>query len=203
MVAVQHEKNGRTAVLAAARDLFDSHGFHQTSMAELAASAHVSVGQIYRLFKGKEDIIEALIIDNVDQSCAEMTALCRQLDSGELSVDQAFEALLRYTVDSEDEALSFDIFAESFRNEAVSKTIGDMCARFRNIIRYFAYAANPRLAGQDLDAAEEVVLACMFGLGHRSLSRPKLDAACTAALSAKMILAALRSLAPAPAPASR
>ncbi|MGF7201530.1 TetR/AcrR family transcriptional repressor of uid operon [Sphingobium olei] len=202
VVAPQHEKNGRTAVLAAARDLFDSHGFHQTSMAELAASAHVSVGQMYRLFKGKEDIIEALVIDNADQWCAEMNALRRQLDGGELSIDQTFEALLRHTVDSEDEALAFDILAEGFRNQAVSKTIGDMCARFRNIIRYFASAANPRLTGQDLDAAEEVVLACLFGLGHRSLSRPRLDAACTAARSAEMILAALRSLAPAPDPRS-
>ena len=102
VVAPQHEKNGRTAVLAAARDLFDSHGFHQTSMAELAASAHVSVGQMYRLFKGKEDIIEALVIDNADQWCAEMNALRRQLDGGELSIDQTFEALLRHTVDSKD-----------------------------------------------------------------------------------------------------
>jgi len=197
MVAVQHEKNGRIAILAAARTLFDSHGFHQTSMAELAASADVSVGQIYRLFKGKEDIIEALVIDNADRWCAEMNDLRRQLDSGDLSVDQTFEALLRHTVDSKDEALSFDILAESFRNEAVSKTVGDMCGRFRNVIRYFACAANPLLTGRDLDAAEEVVLACLFGLGHRSLSRPRLNAACTAARSAEMILAALRSVAPA------
>ena len=59
MVAVQHEKDGRARIMDAARTLFSSNGFHQTSMAQLATAAQVSVGQIYRLFKGKEDVIEA------------------------------------------------------------------------------------------------------------------------------------------------
>ena len=61
MVAVQHEADGRARILTAARTLFSANGFHQTSMAQLASAAQVSVGQIYRLFKGKEEVIEALV----------------------------------------------------------------------------------------------------------------------------------------------
>ncbi|MDT7535768.1 helix-turn-helix domain containing protein [Sphingobium sp. SA2] len=180
--------------MAAARDLFDSHGFHQTSMAELAAAAQVSVGQIYRLFKGKEDIIEALVHADADEWCDDMAILRERLHAGLLSIEQTFEQLLLHTIDEKNEALSFDILAESFRNPAVGDTIANMCMRFRTYIRDFACAANPDLSGEALEGAEEVVLACMFGLGHRSLSRPQLSAAATATLSARMIIAALRAI---------
>ncbi|KFL47599.1 TetR-family transcriptional regulator [Sphingobium sp. ba1] len=191
---VNIEKSGKARILAAARDLFDSHGFHQTSMAELAAAAQVSVGQIYRLFKGKEDIIEALVHADADEWCDDMAILRERLHAGLLSIEQTFEQLLLHTIDEKNEALSFDILAESFRNPAVGDTIANMCMRFRTYIRDFACAANPDLSGEALEGAEEVVLACMFGLGHRSLSRPQLSAAATATLSARMIIAALRAI---------
>ncbi|CCW19105.1 Possible Transcriptional Regulator, TetR family [Sphingobium indicum BiD32] len=180
--------------MAAARDLFDNHGFHQSSMAELATAAKVSVGQIYRLFKGKEDIISAIVQADADERCLHMDALRNRLDAGELTIEQTFEQLLLHIVDEKDEALSFDIMAESFRNRPVGDTIAAMCVRFRRYIRDFACAANPDLSGEALDGAEEVVLACLFGLGHRSLSRPCLSATDTARLSARMIVAALRAI---------
>ncbi len=191
---MQHETDGRTRILGAARDLFGSKGFHQTSMAELAASAKVSVGQIYRLFKGKEDIIEAIVHADSDEWAGEMAALRAQLDAGELDIEQTYERLLLHHNDSKEEALSFDILAESFRNPAVGERVGLLCERFRAILRDFACIANPDLSGEALDAAEEVTLACMFGLGHRSLSRPRLNAEATARRAAQMIVAALRAI---------
>jgi TetR/AcrR family transcriptional repressor of uid operon len=194
MVAVQQEKNGRTRILESARTLFDNRGFHQTAMAELAVAAQVSVGQIYRLFKSKEDIIEALVHDDADQWCLEMATLKARLDSGELNIDQIFEQLLIQTIDEKDEALAFDILAESFRNSEVADTIGTMCQRFRVFIRYFACAANDSLSGEALDAAEEMILACLFGIGHRSISRPRLSADVAAKRTAQMIVTALRGV---------
>ncbi|MFZ2996581.1 TetR/AcrR family transcriptional regulator [Sphingobium sp.] len=180
--------------MAAARDLFASHGFHQTSMAELAVSAQVSVGQIYRLFKGKEEIIEALVNVDSDEWADAMADLRARVDKGELTIERAFERALMHNVSAKDEALSFDILAESFRNPAVGNRIAALCARFRAILRDFACIANPDLSGEALDAAEEMILACMFGLGHRSLSLPKLSAEVTARRSAQMIVAGLRAV---------
>lgn len=152
----------------------------------------MSVGQIYRLFKSKEEIIAALVRDHADQWCNDMAELRRQLDAGGLSVERTFEEVLLYGIDEEEDGLAFDIMAEAFRNPAVGETIGDMCARFREFIRYFACAANEQLTGDALDAAEDLVLACLFGLNHRSLSRPRIGTAQTAQRSARMIVAALR-----------
>lgn len=180
--------------MATARDLFASKGFHQTSMAGLAVAAQVSVGQIYRLFKGKEDIIEAMIHADADDWADDMADLRTRLDSGEIGVEQAFEETLMSKFEEKDEALSFDILAESFRNQRVGETIATLCARFRSHLRDFACIANPDLSGEALDAAEEMILACMFGLGHRSVSRPTLSAEQTARRAAQMIVAGLRAV---------
>ena len=53
-----------------------------------------------------------------------MTILRSRLDAHELSAEQAFEAMLLHSTDEKEEALSFEIMAEAFRNEAVGKMIG-------------------------------------------------------------------------------
>jgi TetR/AcrR family transcriptional repressor of uid operon len=60
--AVQHEMGSRERIVSSARHLFATQGFHQTPMSELAVAAGVSVGQIYRLFTGKNAVIQAIVI---------------------------------------------------------------------------------------------------------------------------------------------
>ncbi|MGE4321696.1 MAG: TetR/AcrR family transcriptional regulator [Sphingobium sp.] len=194
MVAVQHEPTARERILAAGRDLFARHGFHQTSIAELAAEAHVSVGQIYRLFKSKADVIDAIVRVDAEERATEMRMLRDRLVTGALDIEQAFEQLVLKSMDKKDEALSYDILAEGSRNQTVSETIADMCVGFRTILRDFACAANQNLSGEELDAAEEVILACLFGLGHRGMSRPSLSEARAAKQAARMIVGALRCM---------
>ncbi len=194
MVAVQHESSGRARILAAARDLFSGQGFHQTSMAELASSAQISVGQIYRLFKGKDEIIAAIVDADRDIRLIEMTDIYDRLKSGDISIEAAFQKLVCTAHAKEKEALSFDILAEAFRNPVVGSTITNLCLRYKQLLREFACIANPALSDDALDAAEEVILACLFGLGHRSLSRPALNLEQTAVRAADMLLAALRHM---------
>ncbi len=191
---MQHEPSGRDRVLNAARDLFTVHGFHQTSMAELAAAAQVSVGQIYRLFKGKEDIIEAIVESDIREREALILGLQKRLDAGEIGIERTFELLLLEGMDNPHEALSFDILAEGFRNPRVGRTIVEMCAQLRKSLGSFACAANPDLSGEALKGAEEIVLASMFGLGHRRLSAPEISPERLAKSAAGMIVAALRSM---------
>lgn len=193
MVAVQHERHGRDAILAAARALFSCRGFHQTSVAELAAAAQVSIGQIYRLFKGKHEIIGAIVCGDFEGRLARIGTLKSQLDAGLHDATQSFEALFSLALEEREEALAFEIMAEGLRNPDISEVIGDMCARYRAYIRDFACAANPRLSGEALDGAEEMILACLFGLSHRTLSQPRLDAKRTATRTARMIMKGLMS----------
>lgn len=195
MVAVQHELGSRDRILNAARTLFASQGFHQTSIAELANEAKVSVGQIYRLFKGKEDVISAIVKADAADRMVELVALHEQLKAGELTIERTIELMTLTAMDSKEEALSFDILAEAFRNSSVGTTITGMCLDYRSVLRELACIANPRLSGEALDAAEEMIMACMFGLGHRSLSMPQLGPDKTASWTARFIVAGLQAAA--------
>lgn len=195
MVAVQQEGGGRERILIAARDLFAIKGFHQTSVAELAAYAAVSVGQIYRLFKGKEDIIAAIVASDANERAMDMERIYNRLDAGEIDVEDGLRLVVLNAQSAKDEAFSFDIMAEAFRNEAVGETIASLCIRYKELLGRFACEANPRLSGEALEAAKELMLACLFGLAHRTLSRPTLDLEVTAARTTAMLMAALRGIA--------
>lgn len=191
MVAVQHRLIPRDRILAAARHLFASQGFHQTPMSELAVVAEVSVGQIYRLFKDKNAVILAIVSGDSELKADAFDDLVKAVNEGALSIREAFVQLATLSLAGKEESLSFEILAEGFRNADVRDQIGEICERYRSIIRKMAIIANPALSGEDLEGAEEVLLGLMFGLGHRTLSRPRLPAKDTADQTAKMIMVAL------------
>lgn len=194
MNAVQHKQPGVDRLLKAAKTLFSTNGFHQTSMAELATAADMSVGLIYRCFKSKSEIIEAIVRGDVAERLAELDDLRRRFDEGELTVTQALRELFLQVLDKEDEAFACDIIAEGFRTESVGQTIGEMCGCIREHLRGLALAANPRLKGEELEGATELMLGCLFSLEHRSISMPSLDISRASEIYARMIVAALEAI---------
>jgi TetR/AcrR family transcriptional repressor of uid operon len=192
--AVQHESAGQKRIVDAARHLYATKGFHRTSMAELAAAADVSVGLIYRLFTDKNALIKALVLEDSEAKEAELRALTDDVTSGRVTIEAGFEHLARHALAKGDEALSFDIMAEAHRNSDVADTIATLCLGFRSVVRELSCVANPLLTSEALDGAEELVLAFMFGLGHRTLSRPRLSEVETARITSQMIIAALKAL---------
>ncbi len=194
MVAVQQETRSRERILATARDLFATAGFHQTSMAHLASAANVSVGLIYRSFKGKEEIIQAIVDADMTEFLRDLNDIRRRCETGVISVEDAFNELFDSRHEKKDEALSFEILAEGFRNEKVRDVIEQSCGDMRQLFRGFARAANPKLSDEGLDSAEEFMLATLFGLNHSSLSRPKLDREIAKRKAAAMMIIALRGM---------
>ena len=79
MSAIEHKLPSKDRILLAARKLFGENGFHRTSMSELAAGADMSVGLIYRSFKSKEEIIEAIVCADFDRKLAEFESLRQRL----------------------------------------------------------------------------------------------------------------------------
>lgn len=53
----------RLAIEDAALELYVEHGYHATSMRQVADNAGLSLGSIYNHFKSKEDIFEAVVVD--------------------------------------------------------------------------------------------------------------------------------------------
>ncbi|MBL8642709.1 MAG: TetR/AcrR family transcriptional regulator [Rhodospirillaceae bacterium] len=53
----------RTRIVAAARDLFWEKGYAATGMAEILARADANAGSFYHFFKGKDDVLAAVLDD--------------------------------------------------------------------------------------------------------------------------------------------
>jgi AcrR family transcriptional regulator len=54
-------KHTRERILAVAEELYAEHGFHGTSMRDIAREAHIAEGLIYHYFAGKRDLFRAII----------------------------------------------------------------------------------------------------------------------------------------------
>ncbi|MFK3650445.1 TetR/AcrR family transcriptional regulator [Lysobacter enzymogenes] len=65
----------RERILVAAQQCFVVHGFHAASMANIAETAGMSAGLIYRYFKGKNDIILAIIERQLEEARADVAKL--------------------------------------------------------------------------------------------------------------------------------
>ncbi|SMC20271.1 transcriptional regulator, TetR family [Desulfacinum hydrothermale DSM 13146] len=57
----------RQEVLQAALQLFSARGYDRVSMRQIAEKAEFSVGTLYNLFKNKEDIYRAIIVEVADR----------------------------------------------------------------------------------------------------------------------------------------
>jgi AcrR family transcriptional regulator len=67
-------------VIAAARDLFASRGLEAT-LNEVAHHAGVGVGTVYRRFRTKEELVEAIFEDGIDQLTALAESALHEADS--------------------------------------------------------------------------------------------------------------------------
>jgi len=57
----------RRVILAAALKLFSEKGFHNVAMHEIAKEAEYAVGTLYKFFKNKKDLYNALLIETSDR----------------------------------------------------------------------------------------------------------------------------------------
>jgi len=62
----------RERVLAAARELFDTFGYEETTVREIARRAGVSVGSVFTTFASKGDVLSQVMEDRLDGLYAEL-----------------------------------------------------------------------------------------------------------------------------------
>jgi AcrR family transcriptional regulator len=120
--------------LDAAREAFRTYGFHAASMAIIAQSAHMSVGQIYRYFENKEAIVSAIIEEHVAEAKRDLTMLAKA--DGELAeriADNFCQSVARYTA-SGFGSMVFEVRAEASRQPhlraQMSQADGEIYDRF-------------------------------------------------------------------------
>lgn len=67
--------NTREKILAAARKAFERHGLEGLSLRDVAAKVGITPMAIYRHFKNKEALVDALVLDALDEWSAIVAAL--------------------------------------------------------------------------------------------------------------------------------
>ena len=56
-------QRSRATIMQAALELFGNNGYHNTTISQIAKEAGVSKGLLYNYFKGKEDLLECIVME--------------------------------------------------------------------------------------------------------------------------------------------
>jgi TetR/AcrR family transcriptional regulator, repressor for uid operon len=165
-------------VLDAAETCFRDHGFHATSMAQIAAAAKMSVGHIYRYFSGKEDIIGAIVSRDVQAAMADFDAV-------EGDQEGVFPAIYRYwrhkfewMADRSRSCLWLEILAESARNPEAAQVVRQARARVADRMRrLIAKGAPGRWSDEEIRQKVELLMMMMDAAAFRTISDPEYEPA--------------------------
>lgn len=115
--------NRSEEILEAAEYCMRQKGFYQTSVQSIARQANVSVGLIYKYYKNKEAIIEALIKNVVQRM---INLLKDDLDNPALAGKVTHSTHDVVSIEVEQSiVLLIDISAEATRNERIRQIIYD------------------------------------------------------------------------------
>jgi AcrR family transcriptional regulator len=165
----------RERIIHAARKLFDLKGFHATTTADLASEAAVSMGQIYRHFTAKDDIVLTIVEEDV-QICVEaMHAIFDAVECGKQTLFEAIKAIAYTSLEAPNSGLLFEILAEASRNPSVAERLEKLTFFYRDGVRRLAFLARPDFPAKELDAYADIMTACFIGLGHRTALAPSAD----------------------------
>lgn len=107
----------RTLILKAAREIFSANGFHSASMKSICKSCDISPGTLYHHFISKEDLIQAIILQDQERALARF----RKPIEGTHFVEYMVESIVSLTHEAfEQRALVVEIMAEGMRNPQVA-----------------------------------------------------------------------------------
>lgn len=121
----------RDKILQATAVCVVRHGFHGASMAEIAETAGMSVGQIYRHYASKDAIIHA-IVERIVESRLRWIATTHTTPRSE-SADRMARIFVEGVEHEsrDDRVLMLEVMAEATRSPAVAKILRDADRRLR------------------------------------------------------------------------
>lgn len=92
-VREQQKLATRAKVLEAARDLFDSEGYEETTIRAIAERAVVSVGSVFTTFASKAEILGQIMNERIEQLTAELEKVVPHLRGSLVDRLSAFTAI--------------------------------------------------------------------------------------------------------------
>ena len=81
---VKKPEERRGEIVAAARELFQKKDYERTTMQDVMDTLGIAKGTIYHYFKSKEDLLEAVVENTVDEYITGMQELLNEAEGGAL-----------------------------------------------------------------------------------------------------------------------
>ncbi|HLN10566.1 MAG TPA: TetR/AcrR family transcriptional regulator [Xanthobacteraceae bacterium] len=191
----------RLTILAAAERAFVRHGFHASTMHDVAVEAGMSPGNLYRYFPSKDAIVAGLCECDQEQLADDFAGLAAARD-----VVGAIERMLRKRLIEEPREplqLIVEIWAESTRNPVIAAIQSKVDGLVRERLLATVEAAKRLGAaapGIDVDFAVRALMTIGAGLFKRRVLEPDFDGEVEVAVAVCLIRTVFRGLAqPAPA----
>ncbi|MFG2421704.1 TetR/AcrR family transcriptional regulator [Streptomyces sp. NPDC048448] len=126
----------RAQILDAARRCFLRDGFHSTSMQDLFAESGLSAGAVYRHFASKNEMITAIVEENMRDVLAMVNSAARNRPSssiGDLIAD-VLDIVKTKTAEQNIAGLSVLAWSESLRNPSLAKQFDDLMTQMRSAL---------------------------------------------------------------------
>jgi AcrR family transcriptional regulator len=163
-------------IIVAAETCFQTAGFHATAMSQIAKTAEVSVGQIYRHFPSKDDLIAKIVQRDLERTLALVeAAFATDDDKIATLVAQVGPAIAR-AADPARGRMMLEIAAEASRNPSVSAALQAVDLAGRQRFRIMLEAINDRgCEANEIDARVEVLALLIEGLPWRLVRNPHLN----------------------------
>ena len=172
-VSEAHLAARRQQILDAAQTCFIRNGFHVTSMQDVIAEAGLSVGAVYRYFKSKNDIVEAIAQQYSDQVGAALDAITG--DPGQSLADVIQSSIKLIHTNAEPGGtlrIAVQLWAEALRDERAAATAKAVYTRFRNnfvILARRAVATGELAPDTDPEAAGAALFSLVIGYGLQKM----------------------------------
>jgi AcrR family transcriptional regulator len=170
----------RERILTAARQCFVEHGFHAAGMAAIAATADMSPGLIYRYFASKNEIIVAIIEQQLELLRADLALLDNSVDlASRLAAGRGTCATNEARRLSP--ALFLEMSAEATRDPKIARALKafDTALRF-DIAAWLSRSKENGGYGlpENISPARALMLQCLIdGLKVRAAREPQIDEA--------------------------
>lgn len=163
----------RERVLCAARRLFADNGFHNTGIARIARESDVQVGQLYRDFASKEDIVIAIVERDMNDFLPDLELAAALTADDRAGIRSWIARFIACRETRTDRRVIAEIFAEASRSPRVAGIVTHIHDGFRACL----IEALERLAPGDAIAARremlvELVMTISAGVFQRRLTNP-------------------------------
>lgn len=183
-ITTAHEQGQRDRILEAATRCFAERGFHEATIQDICDRAGLSKGGLYTYFRSKDEILAALIENNLSDALRWAQSAADQGGSALQRLERVSETLIERIIEAHDaKAHTPQLMLEVWAEASKDPQLGDLLARGYDQWRTFVtalfregIAAGEIRADIDPELLAEIVVAMFDGLTLReSITKTKVN----------------------------